>query len=162
MNNRVEAVGWILLKLLKVLKKLPIRRKYWIVIYLSVTSQGLYTYHHGFTPHTSFTACLEGKNCGYQRKHNQWQNTFLERRDILIPTTHYNGFTPRTSFAMQKTADKGTILNGCCLFLLAIFLPKRKLTAANHYRSSYNNQLWRSTKSSTDHITYAHAHMRKL
>lgn len=118
-----------------------------------MTSQGLHTYHHGFTPRKSFTTTLEAKNCGCQRKYNQWRNTYLKRYGIKMLTMHHHGFTHRISLAMRKAADKGTRLNGCCLFLLAVFLPKRKCIAANCYCPSYNNRLWKSIKSCTDHST---------
>ena len=54
---------------------------------------------------------------------------------MAMPTTHHHSFTSRTTFAMQKTANKGTILNG----------PIRK-----------------SIKSSTDHSNYAQCGITQL
>ena len=77
--------------------------------------------------------------------------TSLEHCDITM-----QGFTPHTSFAMQNIADKGTILNSCCLLLLAVSLPKRECTAANRYFPSCNNQLCTTIKPSTDHKVCTH------
>lgn len=85
---------------------------------------------------------------------NQWQNTSLERRDILMPTTHHHGLTPCTSFGMQNTANKGTILNSCCMLFLTVFLPKLKSITTKLYCPSHNNKLWRSITSSIDQSTY--------
>ena len=135
MNNRVETVVLILLNPFMShdhlsghhrgwKQKLRVWQKYWIAFYYFVASQGLHTYQEGFTLHTMFTTSLEVKTCGCQRKDSQWQYNSLERRDFTMVTTHHDGFTPRTLFPMQKTEDKGTILNGCCLSFLAAFFQR--------------------------------------
>lgn len=125
MNNQVETIIWILLKPLvshdhlfrnpeSWKQKMLIWSKYKMVIYLFVTSQGLHTCNHCFTLGTLFTSSLEAKSCGYQRKHDQWQNV-----DNTLPRFH-------TSYIVcdAKTADKETIFNGCCLQLLPAFLQR--------------------------------------
>lgn len=100
---------------------------------------------------------------GVGSKNQQYEEMAI----YLFVTSHglhtcYHVFTPRTSFAMQKAVDKGTILDGCCLLLLDVFLPKKKCTATNYYCPSYNKRICRSIKSSTDHSTCVHCGITQL